>query len=540
MPEYLAPGVYLEEFEIGAKPIEGVSTSTLGILGKTERGPVIPKLVTNFEDYRRIFGGYLTDSFLPNALEGFFINGGKRCYVARIVGKGAKIASLAIGGSAPPAKDGAGKGEGGKGESGKGKAAEKKGSSLMNLSATGPGEWGNNVAFKIEDAGLALEGKNAEMFKLTIVYWREKPEVVVDPTILENEKDPNYRRPSRVEIYDNLSPVVLAGDNVQKRIKGISVLIDVDQMDFSRPANMPLTFLDGGANGNAISKTDYDGHSDWGAGKETGLLGFQQVDDISIVLAPNENDHQGLTNSVVAHCEMMKDRFAVIQAKQSDKPAGKLMPPVDSKCAAFYYPWICVLDPLTQRKKLVPPGGHVSGVFARSDTERGVHKAPANEVLRGVLELQFPISKGMQDVLNPRGVNCIRTFAGRGIRIWGARTVSSDPIWKYINVRRLFLYVGESIEEGTQWVVFEPSSEQLWARVKQTVTQFLTGVWKSGALMGTSAGEAFFVRCDRSTMTQDDIDNGRLICVIGIAPVKPAEFVILRIAQWQGGSAAQE
>jgi phage tail sheath protein FI len=236
----------------------------------------------------------------------------------------------------------------------------------------------------------------------------------------------------------------------------------------------------------------------------------------------------------------MKDRFAIIQSKEVDAPVGKLMPPLDSKCAAFYYPWIKVIDPLTQSKKLVPPCGHIAGVYARSDTERGVHKAPANEVLRGALELQFPISRAKQDILNPRGVNCIRVFPGRGIRIWGARTVSSDPIWKYVNIRRLFLYVGESIEEGTQWVVFEPSNERLWARVNQTVTQFLLGVWKSGALIGSSPAEAFFVRCDRTTMTQDDIDNGRLVCVIGIAATKPAEFVILRIAQWQGGSAATE
>lgn len=536
MPEYLAPGVYLEEFEIGAKPIEGVSTSTLGILGETERGPVVPKLVTNFEDFRRAFGGYLENSFLPNALEGFFTNGGKRCYVSRIVGKGAKTAGLSIGGGAasPPHKEAEGKGKTGAPEKKEGKEP------LLQITAGGPGEWGNNVAVKIEDAGLALEGKFAELFKLTVVYWREKPAKVVDPTILKNEKDSNYRKPARVEIYDNLSPVVLSADNYQKRISGVSVLIDITQLSDGRPANMELTFLSGGTNGNKVSIEDYKGNSEAGVGKESGLLGFEQVSDISIVLAPNENDIEGLTGAVTAHCEAMKDRFAILNCKVSDKPAGTLTTPQDSKCAAFYYPWIYVMDPLTARRKLVPPGGHIAGVYARSDTERGVHKAPANEVLRGALELQFPISRGKQDVLNPRGVNCIRVFPGRGIRIWGARTVSSDPLWKYINVRRLFLYVGESIEQGTQWVVFEPSSEQLWARVKQTVSQFLTGVWKSGALMGTTADEAFFVRCDRSTMTQDDIDNGRLICVIGIAPVKPAEFVILRVAQWQGGSAVTE
>jgi hypothetical protein len=208
--------------------------------------------------------------------------------------------------------------------------------------------------------------------------------------------------------------------------------------------------------------------------------------------------------------------------------------------AAFYYPWIKVYDSITKLYKPIPPGGHVAGIYARSDIERGVHKAPANEKVRGVKELEFQITKGEQDILNPRGVNCIRFFPGRGIRVWGARTLSSNTLWKYINVRRLFIFIEESIEEGTQWVVFEPNDQKLWARVKQTITQFLTRVWRDGALMGSTPEEAFFVKCDRTTMTQDDIDNGRLICIIGIAPVKPAEFVIFRIAQWQGGSAVTE
>jgi hypothetical protein len=198
------------------------------------------------------------------------------------------------------------------------------------------------------------------------------------------------------------------------------------------------------------------------------------------------------------------------------------------------------MDPLSGTKKLIPPGGHIAGIYARSDIERGVHKAPANEIVRGAVELQFPLTSGEQDILNPRGVNCLRKFRGRGIRVWGARTTSSDSLWKYVNVRRLFLYIEESIEEGTQWVVFEPNNEKLWARVRQSITAFLTTLWRAGWLMGTKAEEAFFVKCDRSTMTQDDIDNGRLICVIGIAPVKPAEFVIFRIAQWPGGSAVNE
>lgn len=538
MPEYLAPGVYLEEFEIGAKPIEGISTSTLGILGETERGPVVPKLITNFEDFRRMYGGYIPNSYLPYAMEGFFINGGKRCYVGRIAGKGAQYSSLSFGGAAAGGAASTGKTDGKpKGDAAPEKKPAKDTDQFL-LRAMGPGEWGNNIAVQIEDAGLSE--RNPELFKMKVVYWIKAPAKIVDPTDPANEKDPDYRIPARIEIYDNLSPDPASPDNFRKKVTSQSVLLDIKEVGEGRPPNMKFQFLSGGTKGKPVGLEDYKGNSDAGVGLESGLLGLEQVDDVALVCIPNENDVEGLTGALVAHCENMKDRFAILQSKQVDAPAGKLMPPLDSKCAAFYYPWIKVIDPLTRSKKLVPPCGHIAGVYARSDTERGVHKAPANEVLRGAVELQFPVSRAKQDILNPRGVNCIRVFPGRGIRIWGARTVSSDPIWKYVNVRRLFLFVGESVEQGTQWVVFEPSNERLWARVNQTVTQFLTGVWKTGALMGNSEAEAFFVRCDRTTMTQDDIDNGRLVCVIGIAVTKPAEFVILRVALWQGGSSATE
>jgi phage tail sheath protein FI len=175
----------------------------------------------------------------------------------------------------------------------------------------------------------------------------------------------------------------------------------------------------------------------------------------------------------------------------------------------------------------------VAGIYARTDVQRGVHKAPANEVVMGVRDLQVRLTKGEQDILNPKHINCLRDFRdmNRGLRVWGARTLSSDPEWKYVNVRRLFLFVEKSIEMGTQWAVFEPNGEQLWATIYRSLTNFLTTVWRSGALEGTKPEEAFFVKVDRTTMTQDDIDNGRLIIIIGIAPVKPAEFVIFRISQ---------
>lgn len=188
----------------------------------------------------------------------------------------------------------------------------------------------------------------------------------------------------------------------------------------------------------------------------------------------------------------------------------------------------------------MPPSGAIAGMYARVDGVRGVHKAPANEALAGVVGLETSVTEEEQDELNPVGVNVIRFFSGRGIIVWGARTIASgggDPSWKYVNIRRLFIFLEESIERATGWVVFEPNNEKLWARVRATITEFLTKIWRDGALMGTKAEEAFFVKCDRSTMTQDDIDNGRLICLIGVAPLKPAEFIIFKIAQWSGGNA---
>jgi hypothetical protein len=292
---------------------------------------------------------------------------------------------------------------------------------------------------------------------------------------------------------------------------------------------------------------DYVGEANPGPGEhKTGLAAFEAVDDISIVCIPDErlsrvkdnNDPaSGLTEKLVNHCEtVMKDRFAVLQSPQS--PPGLDGHTLrESQYAAYYFPWVEVRNPATNMAEFVPPGGHIAGIYARSDAQRGVHKAPGNEPVRGVSRLQTNVSKAEQDVLNPKGVNCIRSVPDRGIRVWGARTTSRNPNWKYVNVRRLFLYIEESLDEGTQWVVFEPNNEALWARVRQTISNFLTTVWRTGALMGSTADEAFYVRCDRTTMTQDDIDNGRLIVEIGVAPTKPAEFVVLRITQSTAESA---
>jgi len=205
---------------------------------------------------------------------------------------------------------------------------------------------------------------------------------------------------------------------------------------------------------------------------------------------------------------------------------------IDSTHAPMFYPWVRILDPVTEVEIDLPPSGFVAGIYARNDVEHGVHKAPANEVVRLAIGFESVLKKAQQDVLNPLGINCFRFVQGRGHRLWGARTISSDPEWKYVNLRRYFAYLERSIEKHTQWVVFQNNSEPLWANVRRMVEDFLFNEWKSGHLMGTKPEKAYFVRCDRSTMTQNDLDSGRLVCLVGVAPVRPAEFVIFRIGQW--------
>ena len=521
MAEYLAPGVYVEEVSLGSKPIEGVSTSTAGFLGVLERGPVEPRLVTALTEFHRLYGGFTSGSYLPYAVDGFFTNGGKRCFIARVCGKNNRRARLEI----PAVKAG---GDGG----GAGKA-------VIEAIATGPGEWGNRIAVKIEDASLSTDAKR--LFKMSVLYWSGKrPDPMVDPTDPSTRRDPNRREPAVVEVYDNLSSEPSSSDYYEKQINNVSALIEVARRSDGDPSASALVLLEGGADGQDPKLADYQGDLAAGPGERTGLAALSEISEISILCVPDENEIDGLANTLLAHCEREGDRFAVLQTAQSAGPIGDLRPVLDSKYAAVYYPWIRVMDPVTHRPKLVPPGGHITGIYARSDTERGVHKAPANETVRGALGVQFQLTKGDQAILNPRGVNCIRAFPGRGIRVWGARTVSSDPEWKYVNVRRLFLYLESSIEAGTQWVVFEPNNHQLWARVVQSVTDFLTRVWRDGALMGVTAEQAFFVRCDETTMTQNDIENGRLVILVGVAPTRPAEFVIFRISQWQSAGEVTE
>jgi phage tail sheath protein FI len=300
--------------------------------------------------------------------------------------------------------------------------------------------------------------------------------------------------------------------------------------------------LDGGNDGQRPEAGEYEGQADPRKGYSLGLKQFEDIEDISMVAAPGSTwnyanfreNANAITGLLIGHAERMRYRVALLDSAEGQTIADVrgMRAKLDSKHAALYYPWVSVLDPVTRQEIHLPPSGFVAGICARNDVERGVWKAPANEVVRLALGFETLLNKGQQEVLNPEGINCFRYFEGRGFRLWGARTISSDPEWKYLNVRRYFAYLERSIDKGTQWAVFEPNGDALWANVRRTIEDFLLNEWQGGALLGDKPEKAFFVRCDRSTMTQNDLDNGRLICLIGVAPLKPAEFVIFRIGQW--------
>lgn len=386
---------------------------------------------------------------------------------------------------------------------------------------------GDVVTLSATPANPYLEGHRVRVveMELTIQY---RPGGVVEAEeqfgnlrLVRRAADPNYF----------VTRVNAASKLIELNDGGAEPANDLPHLPFAAAGTGWAAFGSGADNLDQLSVDDFVG-VDGGSGSRTGIQSFEDIDEISLVTAPgmwSRTVHNGL----IQHCEALKDRFAVI-----DPPDGLDIEGIrsfrevyDTKYAALYYPWLVVRDPSVKRDTNVAPSAHMAGLYARVDVERGVYKSPANEVVRGISRLAQDVTKREQDMLNPRNINVLRYFPGRGNRVWGARVLTSDASWKYINVRRLFIYVEESIDEGTQWVVFEPNDEPLWARVRQTITNFLTSEWRKGALQGAKPDEAFFVRCDHSTMTQDDIDNGRLICQIGIAPVKPAEFVIFRIQQ---------
>ena len=298
-----------------------------------------------------------------------------------------------------------------------------------------------------------------------------------------------------------------------------------------------LITLAGGSDGGVPAAIDYAGETDEIKGS-TGLAALEAVEDVSIVMLPaaaaHADTHSAVLMEMLKHCRRMRYRVGIVDSREgmSLGEVRSFRNDFDDSRLALYHPWVVISDPTGQRREItVPPAGFMAGVYARTDVDRGVHKSPANEVVLGALRFEQNINQFQQELLNPNGINCLRSFAGRGHRVWGGRTLSSDPEWKYLNVRRYFLYLERSIEKSTQWAVFEPNGEALWANIRSTVADFLFNEWKNGRLLGGAPKDAYFVRCDRSTMTQNDLDNGRLVCVVGVAPLRPAEFVIFRIGQ---------
>lgn len=550
--------------------MQAAGTSTAGFIGLAERGPVegVPQLVTNWADFQRQYGGYLSENefgeyrYLAYAVEHFFINGGSRCFIARVAPSDAACAT-----GCAPSKD----------------------APVLTFTAKNPGTWGDDIRIVITPANKAktqilealetTEGtkylaKNAAGFNPgdvvsfvdgdrtvynrvvknhgNILTFQDEFDVdIVDKNLIPTkvlttcEFGLEVSYDGTVEVYENVSLNVQAANFVGNKLAK-SDLVNVEYVGTAPESPIPpftelagdaavaSVGMSGGANGSvsSLSAADFNG-TDGGAGHRTGIQSFLDNDVVSLMAIPGVTD-PNVQVMLVAHCENTASRFAVLDIPRDAKKVEDITAHrdiFDSTYAALYHPWLTVFDPLDKKNIAIPPSGSVLGIYARSDNTRGVHKAPANEVVRGCVGLDCQFNKGEQDILNPKGVNLIRSFPGQGIRVWGARTASSDGSWRYVNVRRLFIFIEETIKANTSWAVFEPNDEVLWVRIQRTISVFLNGLWRDGSLAGTSPEEAFFVNIGRDTMSQDDIDNGRLVCVIGVAPVKPAEFIIFRISQ---------
>ena len=504
MPQYLSPGVYVEEVEAGSRPIEGVGTAVAAFVGLAQRGPGnTPVLVTNWSQFTAAFGDFIEGSYLAHAVYGYFLNGGGAAYVVRV---GADETSPAARLELPSETD--------------------KSQPSFRVVALESGAAGNDITVEVTAPSEPSEG----VFKLVV-----------------------SKAGKEAETYDNVS-LKKGRQNVFQATK-TSQLVKLEEVAKSEvaPATGKMALAGGGVSGAVrVTPDEYVGD----AADRTGFGGLEAIDDVTMVAAPDLMalyqagviDLEGVKAiqlAMIAHCELMGDRVAILDAPpgydaQQIKEWRVDKAGYDSKYATLYWPWVKVFDPVAGKAVFVPPSGHMAGIWARSDSERGVHKAPANEVVRGAIALELQLTKAEHDQLNPAGINCIRAFPGRGIRVWGARTLSSDPAWRYLNIRRLFNYLEGSILRGTQWVVFEPNDMALWERVKRTINAFLVLNWRDGALFGGSPGEAFFVKCDGENNTAESMDAGQLIVDIGVAPVKPAEFVIFRIAQFSGGASLAE
>jgi uncharacterized protein len=527
MPTYLTPGVYVEEVPAQSKPIEGVATSVAAFVGLAPGGPVnTPVQIANWTQFARTFssparpedGPFMPGAYLAHSVYGYFQNGGGLCWVVRVGGDG------------------------------NGRPAAQAG--LPAASA------GDVETFR----AIAADGVDGE---ISVELVEERPAEEPKGEAKEGETGPTPEPPtyrlvveagSLREEYDGLT-LKRGRTNLATKVNQSSKLIHIEDVGESlpdtqrAPAPGRYALRAPGAEVGDAKPGDFEGD----VAQRRGIGGLAAVDEITMVCAPDlmmlldggdDTLLRDQQNKLIVHCERAGDRMAILDAPPGLLPRDVLdwrmnAANFDSKFATLYYPWLEVMDPVAKppRPIMVPPSGHIAGIWARTDNTRGVHKAPANEVVLGANGLAFQITGEEQGDLNKNGINCIRTFPGRGIRVWGARTLSSDPEWIYLNVRRLFNYISESIMQGTQWAVFEPNDAGLWLQLRIAATNFLTRVWRDGALFGAVPEEAFFVKCDAETNPPDQIEVGQVVVEIGIAPVKPAEFVIFRISQFSAGAA---
>lgn len=535
MPDYLAPGVFVEEVSYRSKAIEGVGTTTAGFIGPCRYGPVVdtPRMLTSLAEFERLYGdggplAFGVDgamrgaNYLWHAARSFFVEGGKRLFVSRVFRPrgGGSPADLGAAHGAPPHADG------------HGRALVGAAPHRLRIMARHPGAMGNlQVRFAVTQPDrlgievLTAEGRLLGAWQgLPLLPARlaaDGPEGLFDLFGLDGPGCAELP----IVLFNGSAPGADVIDDGSQLLRALAALGDGLQV---------TACLTGGNDGLLPGGVEYEGSADPAQVHASGLKLFEAIEDIAIVAAPGAADAAALHKLLIAHAEQMRYRIALL-----DPPGGMTVAKVrefrsglDSSHAALYYPWVTVKDPTTGQPLNLPPSGFVAGIYARNDTERAVYKAPANEVVRGAIGFETVIKAAEQEVLNPEGINCLRFFAGRGHRLWGARTLSSDPEWKYVNLRRYFAYLEHSIDKGTQWVVFEPNGEALWAQVRSAISDFLFNEWTQGGLLGDKPEKAFFVRCDRTTMTQNDLDNGRLVCLIGVAPLRPAEFVMLRMGQW--------
>jgi len=508
MPSYLSPGVYVEEVPAGTRPIEGVGTAIAGFVGFAAQGPLNEAvLVTNWTQFVETFGDMVENYALGKAVYGFFNNGGGRAYIVRIPTK-ARPSSAPMG--ELPSK------------------ADKK-IAALNVMAVSSGA--KNVSVDVKAAG---DVDGSPTYKITVTADDAKSETFTGTlsTGPNNLATQVNTRSKIIRIQPNAVDESLIASGLQEGTVALS-----------------------GADKGAPAKVE-SGAVIGDPAKRTGFTAFETLEEITMIAAPDVavahanglidlDAMKAIQAGMLAHCELMGNRMAILDAptglnaqQASDWRVNTTG--FDSKFGVTYWPWIQVFDPTTGKNSAFPPSGHVAGLWSRNDDTRGVFKAPANEIVLGAVGVEYPVTRGEMDMLNPQGVNSIKSFPGRGIRVWGARTLSSDAEWRYVNVRRYFNYLEESILQGTQWAVFEPNDENLWGRIRRTISAFLVNEWRSGALFGSSPSEAFFVKCDGENNTAESIDLGMVVVEVGVAPVKPAEFVIFRLSQFSGGTSIAE